>query len=61
MTPPKKVPRMLPADESAEKRPTVPPEVSTSSIARRTTKGETMPRSRLGMAKISRAARTDTR
>ena len=54
--PPMNVPKMLPALLSAESLPTTAPELFTSCIASRTTKGDTIPIKTLGRAKIAAEA-----
>ena len=57
--PPKNVPRMLPAEFRAERRPTTAPELSTFCIASLATNGETIPSRTEAGAKIIAAAKTE--
>jgi hypothetical protein len=57
--PPRNVPTMLPADDSAENLPTMPPDEATLRIASLVIKGDTMPIKRLGAAKRTADAATE--
>ena len=54
-----KVPKMLPAEFNALKRPTMAPEEFTLCMARRATNGETIPSKILEGAKIINAENTE--